>query len=700
MYQSPLIQTKENVIEQFNDSLKSLKELFHKTGRFDDANTKLDEIIKLLTIKFFDLRDNTNRLSLDSLRSLAQKKFGDKKNTAKALQAVFSEIAKNKIFYNEDDTNIFGANPNLNIQPVDNELAEAIIDVVNRLAPKGIGSSSKNLDFLNEAFGHFVRDNFRNHKEDAQYMTPVEVTDAMLEIALSDILKDSKAKENLFSQKKDSFIVVDPTCGVGTFLVRASQKIKEVIENSDIKNKERIIELRNGNSYAGQDKVDRMVRMSKVNFLFSGLNSSNIAQGNSILGKSFLNSLEGKVDLIVTNPPFGAEFSSEDIPLIKENLEVLPEIQDKVKTKTFNSELILLDRSLRLLKPGGRLLIIVPDSVVSSSGLYEIYRDYLAKKYILKGVIDLPSVTFAQAGTRTRCSILYIQKPYKELSLKQNGIFMAVADEIGYEVKEKMGSPVKFYKGKNDLEKITASYKKLINHSGPKVVNDHPSVVIYPFESLINGKWNANFYNANRISALNSFDQLDLKEFEVKIVGDVAEFVTKQRKKLFVSEKVRQISVLHINDDSSIRTDEVMRYEPTCAGFECKAGEIIFSKINPRIPRVAVVPPLDYILTCSSEFEIIKPSEERYTYLLKTLLLTEAVQKQIQSLTSGTSSSHNRIKSSELMNIQILWPKKESSADSNLLKLSRKIEVEEKQKYQSNSIIKVIYDQFNALITV
>ena len=44
MYQDLLLQTKESVTKRFNDSLGELKELFHRTGRFDDANTKLDEI--------------------------------------------------------------------------------------------------------------------------------------------------------------------------------------------------------------------------------------------------------------------------------------------------------------------------------------------------------------------------------------------------------------------------------------------------------------------------------------------------------------------------------------------------------------------------------------------------------------------------------------------------------------------------------
>src|SRR3989344_1203988 len=116
MYQDLLLQTKESVTKRFNDSLGELKELFHRTGRFDDANTKLDEITKLLTIKFFDLRNHTNHLSVDQLSLLAQRKFKDKNKIAEALQVVFKEVAKSDMFANEDGTNIFGANPHLNIQ--------------------------------------------------------------------------------------------------------------------------------------------------------------------------------------------------------------------------------------------------------------------------------------------------------------------------------------------------------------------------------------------------------------------------------------------------------------------------------------------------------------------------------------------------------------------------------------------------------
>lgn len=46
----------ERLLNVFNLALSELKEEFHKTGRYDDVNTKLDEILKLLVIKYIDTR--------------------------------------------------------------------------------------------------------------------------------------------------------------------------------------------------------------------------------------------------------------------------------------------------------------------------------------------------------------------------------------------------------------------------------------------------------------------------------------------------------------------------------------------------------------------------------------------------------------------------------------------------------------------
>lgn len=698
--QPKLFYDMQDVIGNFNSSLAQLKEEFHKTGRFDDANSKLDEIVKLLAIKYLDSKNGTNFLSVGNLKRISQKDFKTDREIAKSLQVLFLNLSSNKLFLNSDGTNIFGSNPHLNIQSSDNEFAIKVVEIVNGLVLSQ--GKTGNFDLLNEAFGHFVRDNFRNHKEDAQYMTPQEVVDAMIQIAISDMIKDPSTNKAITSLNKDDFFVLDPTCGVSSFLIYASQRLSKIIEEMNIKDKEEIIKVRNNFSYIGQDKVDRMVRLSKINFLFFGLNPSLISQGNSIVGLSRLNEYIGKVDLILTNPPFGAEFSTRELETDYEKYEILPKITEQIRVNSVNSEILILDRSLRLLKPGGRLLIIVPDSVVSSKGIYEEYRNSLANNYILKAVVDLPSVTFAQAGTRTKCSILYIQKPYDTDKPKQNGIFMAVAKDIGYEVKEKMGTTVKTFIGNNDLTNISDTYNNLPNKSNKlmKVLREKPSIVLCPFDLIINGKWNANFYNSDRIGSVDKYSNLTSQEYEVKLLKEVAEFNTKGRKRIPVSDSVKCISVLHINEDSAIRVEDVMKYKPTCAGLECFPDEIIFAKINPRIPRVAVVPNLGHQLTCSTEFEIIRPLDKKFLYVLKTLLLTELAQKQINSLTSGTSSSHNRIKDSELMNIKLPWPKEGSETAKKLLQLASIIEKEEKNKYKSNDTIKTAFNSIENLVGI
>ena len=88
----------------------------------------------------------------------------------------------------------------------------------------------------------------------------------------------------------------------------------------------------------------------------------------------------------------------------------------------------------------------------------------------------------------------------------------------------------------------------------------------------------------------------------------------------------------------------------------CEPGDIIFSKINPRIQRIAIIPNSKYELSCSQEFEIMRPKKDMDIYTLSFLLRTKSVMVQIENLTSGTSSSHCRIRREQLANITIPVP--------------------------------------------
>ncbi len=149
---------------------------------------------------------------------------------------------------------------------------------------------------------------------------------------------------------------------------------------------------------------------------------------------------------------------------------------NQVKGGSIDPAVLFIDRCLQLLKPGGRLLIVLPDGILCNSGDRYVREyimgkkdentgEFVGGKAIVKAVISLPADTFKLSGTGAKTSILYLQKrqasddnPEQFLPEPQNDVFMAVADTLGYVVKNNIedysaGVP-------NDLDKIVGAYKR------------------------------------------------------------------------------------------------------------------------------------------------------------------------------------------------------------------------------------------------
>ena len=640
--------------EIFNDVLLELREEYHKSGSIDDSNKKLDEIIKLITLKFYDLKNNTNYFSLEYIQKFSEKNFGTKDRVALSLKRIFEDIVTNRIFFDNSNNNIFGTEATLLLSDDEDLFAVRLVEILGKLDIEILfrDHSVSGFDIINEMFGHFIRENFRNNKEDAQYMTPKEIVDPFVNIIIHEIKNDSHMMKVLFS--KEPFFIMDPTCGVGTLMIEVLRGLIRFVEQSDksdeIKNRT-IAKLKNS-ALIGQDKVARMVMFAKINAMFMGCSFDNITPGNSILPGSLLDRYTGKIDIIFTNPPFGAAYNNTEI-----NLGNYP-IINTIQANKIDSEFLLLDRSLNLLKQGGILAIIVPDSVVSAKGFATSFREQLIGLTEILGVVDLPSETFAQAGTRTKSSVILLKKN----KITKN-IFMGICNNIGYIVKNRKGVPVKKVFGENDLVKISEAYirnKSVFKESLPtKVVSQTPSSVFVNREDLIESYLTANFYDAQRIELNNAIDNSGKKYFDYIPLHEVAVLDSKNRsrKRLMVSETVSHISLLHVNSKQfTLDLQEVREFNPISKGIQCYAGEILFAKLNPRIKRMVVVPNFDNELVCSNEFEIMKPINGYDPYEILLMLDSPVVSKQINSLTSGTSSSHNRIKQEQLLNIKVPVP--------------------------------------------
>lgn len=618
----------------FNSELNNLREVFHKYGSFNDSNAKLDEIVKIISIYIYQIK--TEDYEPYSLKSLSKDYSSEDYSLTLKTNELFKYISQQSLFLDLDGNSVFGTNPQLSLDNVSNEILFKLINTVVKIVDSTLSNNRYNFDMINEVFGHFIRDNFRGNIEDAQYMTPSEVVEFMVDIAIDEVHKINYTR---------TIKVCDPCCGVGSFLSVFHKRFEETNNSNKI-----II--------VGQDKVQRMSRLTKINLALFDNNYNFISNGNSLIGDSKLNEHTGTVDIILTNPPFGANFSSNELKDEKLKYPLLESLFNG-KNGNFPSEVLFVDRCLSLLNETGFMLAVLPDSVISSTGISSTLRQKLIKEngINIRGIVELPAVTFAQAGTRTKTSILFIQKG----KTTQNNVFVGICKSLGFDVNIRKGVTNKYKSGTNELPLLFDGYKQVkgnISNKEYSILTDEPSSVSVAKDIFYKESWTPSHFNVNRFKAI---EKLKINsDFDLVKLSSVANFESRIRNKHKDSTNAKCISVLHVYNEDLLALDEIFAYNPIYSGIECSTGDLLFSKINPRIPRMVIVPDLGIPLTCSTEFEIINGKNGISNELIKVMLGLPLVQLQIQNLTSGTSSSHNRIKSKDLANVMIPIPKDKS----------------------------------------
>ena len=142
--------------------------------------------------------------------------------------------------------------------------------------------------------------------------------------------------------------------------------------------------------FNGYDFDNTMLRIGSMNLQLHGVENPNIVYKDS-LAQEHADDIEA-YSLVLANPPFAGSLDYESTA--KDLLQV-------VKTK--KTELLFLALFLRLLKPGGRAAVIVPDGVLfGSSKAHKELRRMLVEDHKLDGVVSLPSGVFKPyAGVST-----------------------------------------------------------------------------------------------------------------------------------------------------------------------------------------------------------------------------------------------------------------------------------------------------------
>jgi type I restriction enzyme M protein len=183
-------------------------------------------------------------------------------------------------------------------------------------------------------------------------------------------------------------VICDPACGTAGFVVAAGEYLREY--HPEILRDPKLKEHFHHRTFHGFDFDNTMLRIGSMNMLLHGVENPDIRYRDSLAQEHA--GEDEKYTLVLANPPFAGSLDYESVA--KDLLQI-------VKTK--KTELLFLALFLRLLKPGGRAAVIVPDGVLyGSSKAHKELRRILVEDQKLDGVVSLPSGAFKPyAGVST-----------------------------------------------------------------------------------------------------------------------------------------------------------------------------------------------------------------------------------------------------------------------------------------------------------
>ncbi|HSH77331.1 MAG TPA: N-6 DNA methylase [Herpetosiphonaceae bacterium] len=216
-------------------------------------------------------------------------------------------------------------------------------------------------------------------------------------------------------QPREQDIVLDPTAGSGGFLLEKT--LIQVWHGIDRRyaGRRNLDRLKNDfalNHLFGIELHDIAGRVCQTNLLLHQDGHTNVEVRRSCLDSSFTNPeiRLGRFSLVVGNPPFGDEVKEGDTDRLGTSRLADFELPT---TDQIDSEIVILERSVKFLEPGGRLGMVVPDGLLNNAGepsRCPALRRFLLRTCRLLAIVSLPDFAFRKAGAQNKTSLLFCQR--------------------------------------------------------------------------------------------------------------------------------------------------------------------------------------------------------------------------------------------------------------------------------------------------
>jgi type I restriction enzyme M protein len=292
-------------------------------------------------------------------------------------------------------------------------------------------------DAIGDAFEVFIGPALRG--SEGQFFTPRNVVEMMVKIV------DPKPGEK----------IMDPACGSGGFLItalshvwgqlRQEAKHKGWSERQLVK---REVEVAT-DCFRGIDKDAFLSKVCKAYMALIGDGRGGVFCRNTLEPfDSWPDAMQGKIkpgtfDVILTNPPFGKKIVVKGEPILSQFDLGYKWKRDK-ETKTLSKtaklhddqppQILFLERCLQLLKPGGRLGIVLPEAVFGMP-TYEYVVTWIQQRAKIRGVVSMPEALFktsGKGGTHAKVCVLFVENT-KAKKGEDYEIFMADVKWCGHD---------------------------------------------------------------------------------------------------------------------------------------------------------------------------------------------------------------------------------------------------------------------------
>ncbi len=480
---------KEN---EFADLLHSCHNIIRNREKLDPA-AAFDEIAKILFMKVYAER----HLKVDMKNNIFTLDYVEQAEnfTPDYLKVIFDQT---KTEFGKDK--IFGKDEKINLR------ANTIKAIIEKLEKYNLSGTSTDIKGI--AFEKFLGKTFRG--EIGQFFTPRPIVEFMVKMVVpkeNDVICDPASgsggflirffetvREQIYEsvdkeyQKQKTVIEKEKSLSEE----KKAEKITKVYDELQTKldkelNGSRIWTLANRCIY-GTDANDRMARTSKMNMIMHGDGHGGIHHHDGFLNVNGI--FEERFDIVLTNPPFGQSVEKDDtvvdaqIELDQETVNYYRKIygeayansQAKIKAakgkpiatlfempkgNSIKTELLFIERCLSLLKPGGRMGIVLPEGVYNNPSLAYV-RQFAEDRAKISAIISMPQDTFVSAKAFVKTSLLFMQKFTEAESKKWLNLLSEKENEIlAKQKKEREALEVIFKDRKASKEKKKEAKIKL-----------------------------------------------------------------------------------------------------------------------------------------------------------------------------------------------------------------------------------------------